>query len=374
MAEDNVTVDRPGGRAADGRAPDAGQALRTGALVILAAAAVIAALHLGKLLVISFVLSVILFSLMSDAIAALDSPRNRFLRLPAGVATVVVSVAVVLLILLLAVLVVSQITWLVSTGISATGVMSRAAADLFGWLGPEAERAVMTAIGSIDIGRRIAGMAGQAGTILSAGILISLFVPFLFVERRWFGVKLARIAGDPARIGEVARRVMKRINRYLLVKGFISAVTGVAIYVLCRAFGIELAGFLGVVSFALNFIPSIGTLVATALTGLVGVAQLDPPAALALFALASLIQFFLGNFWDPMLLGRALRLSSFAIIVGLAFWGAIWGVAGMFLSVPLMVATMVIASEVPRLHWLAVLLSREGTPDDPVGPHSGFRP
>ena len=75
------------------------------------------------------------------------------------------------------------------------------------------------------------------------------------------------------------------------------------------------------------------------------------------------VQFVVGQVIDPLLLGRALRLSSFGIIVSLAFWAAVWGIAGMFLAVPIMVAVMIVSSHVPALRPVAVILSREGLPD-----------
>ena len=64
-----------------------------------------------------------------------------------------------------------------------------------------------------------------------------------------------------------------------------------------------------------------------------------------------------------MLMGRALRVSSFGIIISLAFWGAVWGIPGMFLAVPIMVGAMIVFSHVPGLRPIAVLLSREGLPE-----------
>ena len=76
------------------------------------------------------------------------------------------------------------------------------------------------------------------------------------------------------------------------------------------------------------------------------------------------VQFIIGNILDPWLLGQTLRLSSFGIILSLAFWGAIWGIPGMFLAVPIMVAVMIVCAHIPWLRPVAVMLSREGHPDD----------
>jgi predicted PurR-regulated permease PerM len=82
-----------------------------------------------------------------------------------------------------------------------------------------------------------------------------------------------------------------------------------------------------------------------------------------IFVIAGSIQFLNGNIIDPLLMGRALRLSAFGIILSLAFWGAVWGIPGMFLSVPIMVMLLVVCSHVSALRPLAILLSREGLPE-----------
>ena len=69
-----------------------------------------------------------------------------------------------------------------------------------------------------------------------------------------------------------------------------------------------------------------------------------------------MVQFLLGNVIDPMLMGKTLRLSSFGIIISLAFWGAVWGIPGMFLAVPFMVAVMIVCSHIPAARPVAVLL------------------
>ncbi|MBM3613480.1 MAG: AI-2E family transporter, partial [Alphaproteobacteria bacterium] len=89
----------------------------------------------------------------------------------------------------------------------------------------------------------------------------------------------------------------------------------------------------------------------------------DTVLALGLLAVLTAVQFTVGMVLDPLLLGRALRLSSLGIIVSLAFWAAVWGVAGMFLAVPIMVAVMIVCAHVEGLRPVAVLLSRDGVPD-----------
>jgi predicted PurR-regulated permease PerM len=140
--------------------------------------------------------------------------------------------------------------------------------------------------------------------------------------------------------------------------------TGLLAYGVARAFGLDLAAPIGVLTFVLNYIPNVGSIVATVAGTLVGYVQTgDVVLTLGLLAALTAVQFALGQVLDPLLLGRALRLSSFGIIISLAFWAAVWGIPGMFLAVPIMVAVMIVCSHIPGLRAVAVLLSREGLPD-----------
>ena len=128
---------------------------------------------------------------------------------------------------------------------------------------------------------------------------------------------------------------------------------------------LELAGPIAMLTFVLNFIPSIGSIVATIIAFLLSfVLSGDISTAVIVGLACTLTQFLIGNVLDPMLLGQTLRLSSFGIILSLAFWGAVWGVPGMFLAVPIMVALMIVCAHIPWLRPVAVMLSREGLPED----------
>lgn len=359
-----------------GKRPHLVQALRpdparvqTVALVIIAFAVVLFLLVQARFLLISLVIAIILFSLMSDAIDVISRVRVGPLRIPIWLASLAALALVSGLLLTLSAIILSQVNTIVVTAVAYTDQSQRAIVQLFGRLGERAEAAVLASLQSIDLTAWLRTAAGQAGSLLSATILIIIFVTFLFVERIWFRPKLIALTGDPARAERVSRimgTIIHRVNRYLLVKTAISMATGAAIYLVLRIFNLELAMAMAILTFVLNFIPSIGSIVATIMVGLVAYVQMGEPApALAVFAICTVIQFVIGNIIDPMLMERALRLSSFGIILSLAFWGAVWGIPGAFLSVPIMVGALIICSEIPSLRPFAVLLSREGLPEEP---------
>jgi predicted PurR-regulated permease PerM len=342
--------------------------LQTAALVIIAGAVVLFLLVQARFLLTSLAVAIIVFSLTSDAINFISRIKVGPLRIPNWLASLAAVALISTGLFMLSSLILSQVNTVLSTTLTYTERAPAAVADLFAWMGPEVETAIADAMRSVDVSGYMRAMAGQAGGLMQGTVLVILFVGFLFAERLWFDVKLTSLmGGDPEKAAHAQRiigTIMHRVNYYLLVKTVVSAITGLMVYGVALIFGLELAVAIGVITFVLNYIPNVGSIVATVLATLVTYVQLGVPApTLAFFLAVGVIQFVNGNIIDPWLMGRTLRLSTFGIIVVLAFWGSVWGIAGMFLSVPIMVATMIVCSHVPGLRSVAVLLSREGLPD-----------
>jgi len=341
--------------------------IQTGALVIIAFAVVLFLLVQARFILISLATAIILFSLTSDVINFIARQRVGPFRIPNFAASVAALILIAAALLMLTSILLAQVNTVLITTLSYAERAPSAVASLFSVMGPSTEQAVFDSLKSVDLTTYISTAAGQAGSITQATVLVILFVGFLFGERIWFGTKLNNFVGDPVqahRIERIITSIIRRVNYYLLVKSVISAITGIMIFVLASGFGLDLATALGVITFVLNFIPNVGSIVATALIALVAHVQAgDATMTAIIFMCAGAIQFVNGNIIDPLLMGRALRLSAFGIILSLAFWGAVWGIPGMFLSVPIMVMLLVVCSHVPALRPFAILLSREGLPE-----------
>lgn len=343
------------------------QRIQTGALVIIAFAVVLFLLVQARFMLISLATAIILFSLTSDVISFIARQRIGPMRIPNLVASIAAMFLIAAALLTLTSILLSQVNTVLVTTLSYAERAPSAIASLFSFMGPNAEEAIVSSLGSVNFASYLRTAAGQAGNMTQGTVLVILFVGFLFGERLWFGTKLQNFVGDSAqadRVERIIRSIIRRVNYYLLVKTVISAITGAMVFVLATLFGLELATALGVITFVLNFIPNVGSIVATAMIALVAHVQAaDPTMTVVIFLCAGVIQFINGNVIDPLMMGRALRLSAFGIILSLAFWGAVWGIPGMFLSVPIMVMLLVVCSHVPALRPIAILLSREGLPE-----------
>lgn len=348
--------------------------VQTGALIIIALAVVLFLLVQARFLLISLATAIVLFSLTSDAINFIARQRIGPFRIPNTLATVTALLLISAGMLTLTSIILSQINTVLTTTLNYAASLPRAVAAMFAWLGEDVETSVFNTVSSINVGSYLSTAAGGAGNLMSATVLVILFVGFLFAERIWFSTKLVALAGNEEqaeRVSRIIATIIHRVNYYLLVKTGVSAITGVMVWGVATFFQLDLAVALGILTFVLNYIPNIGSIVATILVALVAFVEIgEPGPTAAIFATVTVIQFINGSVIDPMLMGRALRLSSFGIIINLAFWGAVWGVPGMFLSVPIMVAMMIIFSQIPELRSLAILLSREGLPEQEEAPHA----
>ncbi|MDO5614233.1 MAG: AI-2E family transporter [Paracoccus sp. (in: a-proteobacteria)] len=338
------------------------QRLQTGFLGIIAFALLLFLMVQARFMLISLAIAIILFSLTSDAINAIA--RQGVAR---WLATILALVAIAALLLGISTSIIAQVNAVVQTAVSYTERAQAALPDLTEWLGPNMQESLVAALRNVNIAGWMRSVAGQAGDLLSGSILIILFVGFMFAERMFFPAKIERLAGDPEqarRIGRIISTIMHKVNRYLVVKTAVSAVTGFCVWGVFKLAGLDLAMPIAVLTFVFNFIPSVGSIVATVVAFLLAfVLSGDLALALVIGAACTALQFVIGNVLDPMLLGQTLRLSSFGIIISLAFWGSVWGIPGMFLAVPIMVSLMIVCAHTVWLRPVAIMLSREGLPE-----------
>ncbi len=153
--------------------------------------------------------------------------------------------------------------------------------------------------------------------------------------------------------------VKTSIVSYMKVKFFTSFCTGLCFGLVSWIFGVDFALFWGFLAFLLNFIPTVGSITATIPPLLLGLIQIDSTGSFALFVgLLIAIQFVWGNVVEPMMMGSSVALNTVTVILGLVIWGYIWGVAGMLLSVPLIVLARVILAQIPDADMFVKLMGR----------------
>ena len=210
----------------------------------------------------------------------------------------------------------------------------------------------------------IAPITGSVTGIGGAVFLTILYAFFLFAERVRFGAKLARATADPRRAERMLAllgRVNERIGRYLLTKTLINAILGVASYFILVLIGIEFAAFWAVLIAVLNYVPYLGSIIGVILPTLLSLAQFGTFAMAGVtLVLLTIAQVVVGAVLEPRMMGRAVNLSPFVVLLALAAWGTLWGIAGAVLAIPLTAALVILLAEIPATRPVAIMLSANG--------------
>ncbi len=207
----------------------------------------------------------------------------------------------------------------------------------------------------------LTSISGKFISILSDALLVYVYLLFIIMERKTIFPKLLEAfpRGKAQRAGQMVARMNRQVSKYLLIKVVISIATGVMFYFASLISGLDFALVWGVLAVILNFIPTIGSIVCTAGTIIMAIIQFSPDWGYVIYisVLMISIEMVLGNIIDPRLQGVQLNISPFVILVSLAIWGYIWGIAGMFLSVPLTSILQIICANIPSLKPVAIMVS-----------------
>jgi len=211
-----------------------------------------------------------------------------------------------------------------------------------------------------DLAGFLTSLATSLGFSLFGLIQVLIYVGFLLAEQSDIGSKFARFQIDPVRKQEsqiLLHRIAWQIQSYLGVCTVLSAIMGIASYALLILLGVKFAAFWALLIFIVTYIPTIGA-VAVVLPALMALVQFGTfgPALLIVVVLGA-VHFVLLNVAATLILGQSLNLSPFVIIFALTFWGLVWGLAGLFLAVPITAAIAIVCAHIDGLRWVSILFA-----------------
>jgi len=221
---------------------------------------------------------------------------------------------------------------------------------------------VSSALTSLDL-ERVGGFVlkgiGPFFGVLGKLSLVFLFLVFIVAGRGRAEAKIPRAIGDgqAGRVRGVMERINAQIQKYLVIKTAVSVANGVMVWIVLKIFGVDFAALFGLLAFFLNFIPNIGSFVAMILR--VGFTFFQFGGFWTpfwVFAITEGLDAILGNVIEPRVMGKGLGLSPLLVFFSLLFWGWLWGVPGMILSVPLTALIKIVCQNVPGLKPVAVLM------------------
>jgi AI-2 transport protein TqsA len=313
-------------------------------------------LKLAKPVLIPFILAVFLSYIIDPALSLL----TRF-RCPRPGAVVVVLALMFVLLYLVGVLVYTSGKAFVAELPKYQERFRDLAGLLEKGLGPF-QIDVPKALQGLDINRVGSGLLKTIGPFLGflgKLLLVFLFLAFIVAGRGKAEAKFAKVigAGNADKFRGVLERINLQIRKYLVIKTAVSLANGLIVWLVLQAFGVDFAALFGVMAFALNFIPSIGSLVGTAV--IVGFAFFQFGTFWTPFwilVITAVLDTIIGNLVEPRVMGRGLGLSPLLVFFSLLFWGWLWGIPGMILSVPLTAVIKIVCQNVPTLRPVSVLM------------------
>lgn len=344
------------------------------AIWIIATGVIIAFLKMGENVLAPFALAVFVFFVIEGLAMEIDERSETLKRGMSRAIAILLIVALFTLFIFLMVRGILQFSVQANLYERKIDALSAQVGGLFGMQNTPTVMGLLRGETGEQLGSL---MRGAAGTLSENFFLILIYTAFLYVAHSSWPEKLDRIfrrSDNRDKIREMGEDARRGIEAYLWTQTVISVIITVLTYMTLTVLGVANALFLSGLIFVLNYIPTIGSIVAAFVPLLFALVQPDNAwptwlpdnsyiNAAIVFGAVSFWQFTIGNFLQPRMMGDSLNLSALVVLLALAIWGEIWGITGMFLSAPLTVIMMIGFAQHPSTRWIAILLSQNGNPE-----------
>lgn len=217
----------------------------------------------------------------------------------------------------------------------------------------------LDALQGMSLASNIVSGVGSFFSFFLRVLLMIVFMAYMLAGKPKFKRKLCAAFPETQAVSmeQMIDAATEKIQKYLGAKTLVSFITAFIALIIFWSFGLDFAFFWAFIIFVFNFIPNIGSIIASFLPILFSILQFGSfvPAFWLLFALG-ILQFLMGNILEPRIMGYSLDLSPIMVILSLIFWGYIWGVAGMLLSVPILATVAICTERIDSLRFVSIFL------------------
>lgn len=204
-----------------------------------------------------------------------------------------------------------------------------------------------------------ANMLAELGGVLTNALFIIFSVVFILLESSDFPFKIRQAFPNSKVILQNLNSFSSSLKSYMIIKTIISILTGITVSILLAILGVDFYGLFGMVAFLLNYIPTIGSIIAAVPAVLLSFVQIGGTTSLFVAIGFIVINVFYGNVIEPRYMGKGLGLSTFVVFISLVFWGWLFGLVGSLLSVPLTMTLKIALESSKETKWIAILLGSE---------------
>ena len=317
-------------------------------LLILAATAVTVALIYTKSILIPFVIAFFIYAILSPIIEGL----NTKLKWPRALVIIFVTTIFLIFTALIGIFIVNSLNDFFKDAaqykerIVESVAWVRATAEGFGYRIQDIS--IENAVKKLPFFSVAGNITLAAGSFLGNLFLVIVFVFFFLLG------ETVSMTDD----NQLISQMKHNISRYVATKFLTSLVTGIFVFILLVSFRVEMAFLFGVLTVLFNFIPTIGSIIATGLPVPVILLQFGFDWQLwAVLAVSMVIQIAIGNVIEPKLMGERMDLHPITVLLFLMFWGLVWGLPGMFLAVPITAVLKIVLSRIETTQTLAELMA-----------------
>lgn len=316
-------------------------------LLTLTGIAITGALIYTKAIFVPFVISLFIYLALVPALSLL---QNRF-KLSHNVAVIAIAVLYLLASALLVLVFVQSFETIIEQAGSYRNqildLIANGSKTLPPWLANMFDaKSVREQLSQIPVLQIVRDLTGDLFGLLGNSALVIIFTLFL-------------LAGDPSKIeNKIFREFQNKVSRYVVAKVSVSLLTAVITLIVFLAIGADLAFMFALLTFLLNFIPNLGSIIAMAFPLPVLYLQFGFGAQFwVALSICGVVQFVIGNILEPKMLGDSLDLHPVTVLLFLMFWGLVWGVPGMFLAVPITSLLKILFERIEVTRPLAELLA-----------------
>lgn len=315
-------------------------------LIIIAAVALTASLVYTRSILVLLVFSFFLYTILSTGIGFI----NRFIKVQKWV-----SVSLMMFIIfLLAFGLVAMMSNSIEQFVGGAKQYQYKFLEFVSWLESQAlvyginmNGSLSQKFSSLPIFSYVQGLTTSVFAFFGKTFLVFIMTMFMILGKGHGNIQ-----------NQLLSEIHIKISKYITIKTAISLTTGFLVFLILSFFHVELAFMFGLLTFLLNFIPSIGSIIATFLPMPVVFLQYDVTGkTFLIFIMLSVVQMMIGNIIEPKLMGERLDLHPVTVLVFLLFWGLVWGVPGMFLAVPITAILKIILSRIESTEGIAQLLA-----------------
>ena len=327
---------------------------------------VVAMLILAKSIILPLILAIIFWFLIKEIREFMDKSHWIKTKVTKWIKTIVATVFLILVLGLITSLLIQNANNLSNALPKYTMNLDKISQNIEASFGFNITEKINDYSGKIDLQSFIRLFLDSISELFSNAFMILLYLLFILMEESTFSKKLKAIYSEPQdfeKMNGLLYKIDYSLGKYISIKTLLSLTTAVLSYFALLILQIDFAIFWAFCIFILNYIPSIGSLVATlfpALMALIQYGGTDFMPFIYVLILVGFIQLLVGNFLEPKLMGNSLNISSLVVILSLSVWGVIWGVVGMVLSVPITVMMIIVFSNFESTKKIAILLSEKG--------------